>query len=136
MLNLLLCFEVILGLRHWLHDDADDWLVSHALYASRGNWQGDLLVLALMVVLIAGAFVAIAFRRAKSGIPMSAWIGTVAIIACFVVETISLHGMDAIIYLPIGPVLAIAYWWIAASAIVTISAICYELPQRYQSVTG
>jgi hypothetical protein len=116
-------FEVILGLRHTAHDLVDRWLEARGLYASRGNWQADLVVIAMIVVLGIGLVVALRLRRAKSSISLAAWLGTVAILVCFVIETISLHALDALMYYPVGPFLIIAFWWAGASAIVIASAI-------------
>jgi hypothetical protein len=48
---------------------------------------------------------------------------TAGAVSLFVVESISLHGIDAIMYASVGPVLAIALFWAAAAAIVTASAL-------------
>lgn len=118
-----LVLEIIFSFRHKVHDIADRWLDARGLYGSRGDWQGDLLLLAIVLVATAGLMLIAKNRRHSAGLPAPTLYATIALLGCFVVETISLHGVDAIMYFPIGPLLLIGLGWLTASVVVIASAL-------------
>ena len=118
-LQLLLCMEVWLGMRHASHD-----LVTAALQ-SAGLYQGRAIVQKwLLVAVLAGALVlaltrwntkANTRRRTHAGLALAC---TAATWTLFLVETVSLHAVDRVLYRPIGPVLLIAYLWVTNAMVV------------------
>ena len=116
--QLALLAELLLGLRYRLHGSFNDLLQQRGWYASRGEWQVELLVTALVFVIALVAFAC--WRHRRDGAATAAIIGTALGAALFATETVSLHRIDAIMYAPAGPVVALAWMWIAVSALVGV----------------
>ena len=111
-LNALLVVEIVTGLRYRIHDLVNARLRAQGLYESRTLGQVILIAAALVVLL------AVRFKvRTQVGSPSfhSALTGACFAVSIFLIEAISLHDVDALLYHPVGPVLAIAFLWLAAS---------------------
>lgn len=120
-LQLVCVLEVLLGLRYGLHETFNGLLQDRGWYASRGAWQGELLLAALGGV---GTIVALAcWRHRDDAAAIVAVVGTALGVSVLGTETISLHRIDAIMYAPAGPLVALAWMWIAAAALVTAAAL-------------
>ncbi len=117
----LVCFaEVWFGLRHRLHDLADVLLRSRGMYASRVGLQEALIAAALLLVGVGLATSARWWRRdARVALAM---LGTGLAFTLFVIETISLHAIDVLMYEPLGPVMLVALAWSAGAALVAAAA--------------
>jgi hypothetical protein len=101
--------EAVLGLRHRLRGAVDIWLQGEGLYDSRTPAQIGLLV--LCALLLAWAVWGLAgLRRAGPHARVAATACAVTL-CLFVIEAISLHGVDALMYANIGPVLAVGWVW-------------------------
>ena len=115
------CFvEVLFGLRHRAHDVVDTLLQAKGWYAERGPVQAALLV-AVLALAAATFWVLARLRRLDAGV----WVASAATAAAlwlFVIESVSLHGVDAVMYLHLGPVLLIAACWAATAAAVIWAA--------------
>jgi hypothetical protein len=120
VVELVLVAEVLLGLRYRLHGAFDELLQQRGWYASRGQWQGELLVAALVPVIVLVAFAC--WRHRGDGAATVAIIATALGASLFATETVSLHRIDAIMYAPAGPVVALAWMWIAVSVLVSAAA--------------
>jgi hypothetical protein len=113
--------EVALGLRHRVHDLVDAVLQERGWYASRSTLQVVLIAIALM--LAAGSVAALKHWRRFEPRAMPAMVCSVAVLWSFVIEAISLHRVDAVMYFKVGPVMLVACGWAMASAVVTVAAI-------------
>lgn len=112
--------EVLFGFRHRAHDLVDTLLVANGLYGERGPLQVALLVAALLLALL--TFVALTrLRRAGPELWLAAT-ATAAALWLFAAESVSLHAVDAVMYLSIGPVLLIGWCWAACAAAVVWAA--------------
>lgn len=115
--------EVVLGLRHRLHDAVDRLLQLHGWYGERAAWQ--LGALAIGTLLLVGGTAAAAWRRPalrETG-PGAAFLATVGTLAVFGIESISLHATDVGLYTSAGPVRRIAWVWIMLAAVGVIGAL-------------
>ena len=61
--------------------------------------------------------------------------GTALALMLLVVETISLHRVDAVMYAQAGPLVLLAWAWVGAAAIVIASALASS-PDRSRSPAG
>jgi hypothetical protein len=116
------CFaEVLIGLRLRLHDIVDWLLQAEGWYAARQALQLPLLATAMVLAL--GGFLLMTMRwLRRDPIVWAAMLATSAVLGLFVVESISLHRVDALMYAPVGPLLGIAIPWTLGAAIVTAAA--------------
>ncbi len=113
-LHALLWIDTLLNMRHHLHDLANQALLAAGWYGSRVWLQAALLAVLL-------AFAMLAWRaRPRAGL---AWSATFMLMALLLLELISWHQSDRVLYARIGPLLLIAYGWIAAAAVVVSSAL-------------
>jgi hypothetical protein len=81
----------------------------------------------LAILALAGAAVTILlclllYRIARPAARVAASL-TIVLLALFAIETISLHEIDAIFYLRIGPVLLVGWLWAVASAGICLAAL-------------
>ena len=113
--------EVVFGLRHRSHDAVDSVLQAHGWYASRGTLQIGLIAVAL--VLAGVCVVALVRLRRIDAAAMVAVIASAVALWLFVIEAISLHAVDALMYTRLGPVMRIGWVWAAASALVALAAL-------------
>ena len=125
ILQLIFSLEVALGFRHLAHDLVNLTLHSMSLYQGRSSIQEMLL---LGVGLFSFAAVVIVLWRwitnqsLRSDPSKAAVVWTAGTLLLFTVETVSLHAVDRFLYMPVGPILLIAYLWIAAALGVLLSA--------------
>ena len=115
-----LALEVMLGLRHAVHDLVDSTLQLEGRYDARGPLQWALIATALSLAALSLWGVARLQRHDRHA--MLACAASAALLWLFVIETISLHSVDAIVYAPAGPVKLIAWLWAAAAAVVAVAA--------------
>jgi len=119
--------EVTVGLRHRTHDLVDALLQAEGSYASRAPLQIGLLAIAL--VLSAGTLLWLIRARGADANVKAATVGCAAALWLFLIEAISLHGADAIMYAHIGPVMLIGWAW-AATALLVLWAALRASPSR------
>ncbi len=114
-----LFLEVLLGLRHQIHALAGRGLMAEALYGERRPMQiallAGLLVAGVLILWFAGRHKRL---PAKVGILSSGMLA-----ALFVVETISLHAIDAVLYRRIGPLMIIGFIWAALCTVTILAAL-------------
>jgi hypothetical protein len=118
-LNLLLVVEIVAGWRYRVHDVADALLLYQGLYEARRPWQVAMIAVAAVALLAAGLMVR---ARIRSAALASAATGLCFGFSIFVIEAVSLHAVDAVLYHKVGPVLVVAFFWTAASAWIGVSA--------------
>jgi hypothetical protein len=114
-----LVVEIVAGLRYRVHDLADTLLLGQSLYEARRPWQLAMIVVASAALIAA---VLIARSRIQSAVMASAVTGVCFAVSIFVIEAISLHAVDAVLYRELGPVKVIALFWLAASAWISMAA--------------
>jgi hypothetical protein len=109
-----LWLDILLNTRHRLHDVVNAGLHALGLYESR-VWLQAALLLALAAVAL------LVWRaRRRAGVAVGA---TLVLIALVLVEAISWHESDRVLYTHLGPLLLIAYAWLACAAVVVWSAL-------------
>ena len=109
-----LWLDILLNTRHRVHDDVNAALRSLGLYDSR-VWLQAALLLALAAVAV------MAWRaRRRAGVAVAA---TALLIALVLVEAISWHQSDRLLYTHLGPLLLIAYAWLACAGVVVFGAL-------------
>lgn len=110
--NGLLVIEMVANLRHRLHGMVARLFEMEGFYGARRGPQ------ALMLVLLAAGVAAIAvslvgrMRRAGGPARIAALL-TMLTLALFGAEIISLHQVDRLLYARIGPMMTIAWSWLA-----------------------
>jgi hypothetical protein len=119
-LNALLVVEIVAGWRYRIHDFANALLLNQGLYEARRPWQVAMILVAVVALLSAGLVVR---SRIQSAALASAALGLCFGISIFVMEAISLHAVDALLYHRLGPVLVLAFLWVAASTWISWAAI-------------
>ena len=77
----------------------------------------------------------VARRHRDDGAALGAIAGTALALMLLVVETISLHRVDALMYAQAGPLVLLAWAWIGAAAIVIASALAAS-SDRSRSLAG
>jgi hypothetical protein len=114
IIYLMMFADVLIQLRHLIRVEIVDVLKVLGVYGDRQSAQTALLI-GLGVI---AAFFSLRLLIRMRGLAMSAqlaFVGTVFVFALYVLELISLHAIDAILYRPIGPVLLIGWLWMAGS---------------------
>jgi hypothetical protein len=110
----LLWLDILLNTRHRLHDAVNAALTTLGVYGLRAPLQVALL-------LALAALAAWAWRRRRgAGL---AGVATLALLALLLVEAISWHESDRLLYTHLGPLLLIAYGWIAGAAVVVWASL-------------
>jgi hypothetical protein len=114
LVHAVLWLDILLNTRHLVHDAVNAVMEAAGIYEQRG-WLQAVLALLLGVL----AWKAWRLRR-RAG---SAFAATAVLIALVLVEMISWHESDRVLYSTIGPLLLIAYGWIACAAVVVWAAL-------------
>jgi hypothetical protein len=109
-----LWLDILLNTRHRVHDVVNAGLRALGLYESRVWLQAALLLALAGAVVIAWR----ARRRASAAVE-----ATLVLIALLLVEAISWHESDRVLYTHLGPLLLVAYAWLACAAVVVWSAL-------------
>jgi hypothetical protein len=109
-----LWLDILLNTRHRLHDMVNTGLRALGLYESR-VWLQAALLLALAVLALR-----VWRSRRRAG---AAVMATLILIALLLVEAISWHESDRVLYARLGPLLLVAYAWLACAAVVVWSAL-------------
>jgi hypothetical protein len=119
--NFFFLIEICFGLRLRIHERAVEILKTRGIYnLLHGSYQK---MLDLVIVTIATIFVILVLTRCQvGGATRLALSLTVAVLALFAIETVSLHAIDAIFYRPIGPVLTVGWLWAITAAGICLAA--------------
>jgi hypothetical protein len=119
LINGLFLIEVFFGFRHRIHDMANSILIAQGTYGDRASLQR---VLALVVALLAFALASFVVWSRFTNVDFKLAASTsIATLALFTIEAVSLHSLDAVLYQPIGPALLVGWIWIVACTL-TVSA--------------
>lgn len=109
-----LWLDILLNTRHRLHDLVNAALRALGLYESR-QW----LQAALLLTLCAVAVMAWRTRR-RAGVAV---VATALLVALVLLEAISWHESDRLLYTQLGPLLLVAYAWLACAGAVVWAAL-------------
>src|ERR1700738_2903609 len=130
LINLLFLLEIFIGLRHRLHDLVVAILMADAKYNQRSSVQEILVLLSAVIVLTFAATFFI-WHKTSAGSANVAMGLTIAVSFLFVIETVSLHTVDAVLYRPIASVMIVGWIWaIATCGIVVAASSSAAVPQR------
>ncbi len=110
----LLWLDILLDTRHRLHDGVSAVLSALGLYGSRVVLQAALLLGVAVLALLAWR------RRRRVGAAVAA---TLLLLALVLIEAISWHESDRVLYTHFGPLLLVAYAWIAGAVVVVWAAL-------------
>ena len=109
-----LWLDILLNTRHRVHDVVNAALEALGLYESRVWLQA-----ALLLALATAALLAWRTRRRAS----TAVGATLVLIALLLVEAISWHESDRVLYTHLGPLLLVAYAWLTCAGVVVFAAL-------------
>ena len=119
---LVMAFDTVSGGRHLVSNAIRMVLKTIDFYTDRKFLQMAVTVcLLILAVFVAGYFLRIWFRQ-KEGTRMATYV-TFCALLLFIIETISLHKIDAILYQQVGPVLLIGWIWTAFAVLIAFIAI-------------
>ena len=114
LINGMFLIEVYFGLRHRIHDYFVALLIAEGEYGQRRGLQ-EFIIIGLAII----ALICVMLLLFSRGLAGTVWIAvglTIALLALFAIETVSLHSLDAALYSPIGPVALIGWLWAIAAA--------------------
>jgi hypothetical protein len=108
-----LLIDAIFSVRWRIHDLLKDEATSLDLYSERSAPQVIALVL---IAVAAGVVVAIVLWRLRGRPSAGLAVGGVIVsLTCWIIEVISLHAVDALLYRTVHGVMRVSIVWIAAS---------------------
>ena len=123
LINCLFVIEIYFGSRYRINALTRTLLKTAGLYSQmHGVFQKTIIIVIVAMALI---FVALFlfWRPVSSGAARVAASITIAVLALFVIETVSLHAIDLIFYRPIGPLLMHGWVWAIAAAGICLAAL-------------
>jgi hypothetical protein len=115
----LLSAEILLSLRHRVDQAIGDTLRAAHLYPERRPAQAAAVI---VVVILSLLVTRVNVRSAPTSRLSIASGATAPLLSLFVVESISLHAIDAILYRPIGPIMLIGWLWLACGWTTLVAA--------------
>ncbi len=118
----LMFVDVVVQLRHLIRVEITDTLKALGVYGDRQSAQTALLI-GLGVVAAYFSLRLLIRMRTMALSAQFAFVGTLLVIALYVLELISLHVIDAILYRQTGPILLIGWLWLAGSGISAAAAV-------------
>ncbi len=131
LVHLVFAAEVVFGARHAVHDMVNAVLRDDGLYPVRAGMQAGLLVLCGLCITLG----LMATQRWLRALPQltpyarRAVFATWVVGALFMVEAVSLHGIDQMLYASVGPVRTIAYLW-GCAALLTLASAWAEIYKK------
>jgi hypothetical protein len=124
----LFLLDIIFNGRWLLHNWIGSLALSHNAYQLRRLPQFLADVLLLAVFLFVTVYILRRFR-AMPGILMAIGGATLSIIV-WCVEVVSLHQVDVILYLTLGPFMVVSYLWLLASLATSIGILFAAFEQK------
>ncbi|MEP2873049.1 MAG: hypothetical protein ABJP02_12985 [Parasphingorhabdus sp.] len=125
IIYLVFALELVVGLRHGLRMTVNDVMQSADFYDERASIQWMLVAFLMACVLILPAL----YRISKSKLgPLpknhfAAIMATVILLLLFVLELISFHQVDALLYHISGGIMVIAWMWVAMAFVAVTAAL-------------
>ena len=122
LMNCLFFIEINIGLRYRITELANTLLKMQNMYAQlHGSFQKIIIILIATIALIF-VMLFLLWRPLDGRAVRAAASITIAVLALFAIETVSLHALDAVFYRPIGPVLMLGWVWAIAAAGICLAA--------------
>ncbi|QTD56242.1 hypothetical protein [Parasphingorhabdus cellanae] len=124
-LYLVFAIELMVGLRHGLRVMVNDVMQSAEIYSDRAVIQWALVLVLLALVLALSSRYLIRARKfgSLSKTRFAAIAATVALISVFLLELISFHEIDALLYQKFASVMVIGWIWAGLAIAVMISGL-------------
>ena len=119
VIHAILAAEVLATTRYEVGDAIRNLLRRADEYSGRGGPQAAALLLIAALAIVVSFIVA---RKVQTRAAAVASVATVAAVTVFVVESVSLHRVDAMLYGPAGPILLIGWLWLACGWTSAIAA--------------
>ena len=120
--NFLFVVEIYFGSRYRITEFTKTLLTKENVYIQLHGWFQQATIIVVTTTLGVFAFVIVLRVIARNSTRAAATI-TIAVLALFAIETISLHSIDAIFYRPLGPILVLGWIWAGAGAGTTLAAL-------------
>jgi len=118
----LMFVDVLTQLPHLIRIEITDTLKALGVYGDRQSAQTALLI-GLGVVAAYFSLRLLIRMRAMALSARVAFVGTLLVIALYVLELISLHTIDAILYRQTGPLILIGWLWLVGSGTSAAAAV-------------
>jgi hypothetical protein len=116
LMNGLFFIEIYIGLRYRITELAIKLLKLESLYAQLHGSIQEIIIISIAIIALFFVMLFLFWRPVAGGAARIAASITIAVLALFVIETVSLHALDAVFYRPIGPVLMLGWVWAIAAA--------------------
>jgi hypothetical protein len=123
LMNGFFLIEVYFGLRYHITELARLLLKTQDEYAQWHGWNQEIIIITIAAVTLIFVMLLLLWRQVAGGAARAAASITLAVVALFAIETVSLHPLDAVFYRPVGPVLTIGWAWAVAAAGICLAAI-------------
>ena len=121
LLNSWLVLDIALDLRHHLHAAVVEEAIQQGLYSVRVGPQ--IMMLTALAALVLGTMaVMVARLQGRTG-ALLAGLGGLSSVGLWVVEVISLHATDRILYYFAGPVMVIGYLWAISAGLTSVGIL-------------
>jgi hypothetical protein len=122
LINSVFLLEILMGFRHRIHDVGSSILMADGTYGNRGPLQEIVIFLLAATAVVVATIILTQCRFATTSGRLAASV-SIAVLALFAIEAVSLHALDAVFYRPIGPILLIGWIWLVACAVTTITTL-------------
>lgn len=121
VMNGILLLDMVFNWRWMLHQLFVDAATQKRVYGERHRPQEAALGLLLGIFLLA-CFLVLRRLRGRGGAILAVW-GTLCAAGLWLVEVISLHAVDHILYHTVGAIFSVAFLWIAACLMTSIGIL-------------
>ncbi|WP_287978645.1 hypothetical protein [Sphingomonas sp.] len=103
---------------HWIvHDRIRAMLMADGLYADHARIQMAITLVGAIGVACAGLWIV----RAAHGARRWAWLTTLVLVGLFCIQALSVHGVDALLGMRLGPVMLIGWLWGTAALAILLA---------------
>lgn len=103
---------------HWIiHDRIRAILITDGIYADHARIQMAITLVGALGAACAGLWIV----RAGRGVQRGAWLTTLALIGLFCIQTLSVHGVDALLSMRLGPMMLIGWLWGMAALMILLA---------------
>jgi hypothetical protein len=129
--NAFLLLEVIVKFRFLVLEFARATLRQEGLYDELHGRIQAIVVVTIAAGALLVAILVLLWRPIPGGAARVAASMTVVILTSFVMEMISLHQLNAVLYRTVGPLLMIGWVWTGAAAVICFAAVTHWRKKWY-----
>lgn len=117
--------EIAIGWRHELRTTVNDVMQSAGIYGDRVMIQWTLVVIFLVFIMLSLAVYSALTSKVGSRLKnhIAAIAATVVLFLLFILELISFHRVDALLYQIFGGIMLIGWMWAGLAVVVIVSAL-------------